>query len=58
MSSYTKSSTKHGNVSSAPAYLKKPFSENQYAAPSTSTTAFLPASPQLVPACTKANVKG
>ena len=56
--SYTKSSTKHGSDSSLPAYLKKPFSDIQYAAPSTSTHAFCPASPQLVPTCAKAKVKG
>jgi len=39
-------------------YLKKPLSDIQYAAPSTSTAAFLPINPQLVPTCSKANVKG
>ena len=42
----------------APAYLKKPFSENQYAAPSTSTAAFCPINPQLVPTCVKPKVNG
>ena len=58
ISSYTKSSTKQSIDSNLPVYLKKPFSDIQYAAPSTSTAAFIPINPQLVPTCSKANVKG
>ena len=39
-------------------YLKKPFSDIQYAAPSTSTAAFLPINPQFVPTCWNEKVKG
>ncbi len=56
-STYTDMSNQ-GNDSSLPAYLKKPFSDIQYAAPSTSTHAFCPTNPQLVPTCANANVNG
>ena len=58
ISLYTWSSTKQGSDSSLPAYLKKPFSDIQYAEPSTSTHAFCPTNPQFVPTCEKANVNG
>ena len=53
-----KGSVTAGMDFTVPSNRKKPFGLNQKAAPSISTTAFLPISPQLVPTCSRPNVKG